>query len=211
LYFRKQLNKFGWFTNILLLIIIVIGQTRATWIAFACIILIYSFGVRSLVSRVILALTTALLVAFYLSQSYRATFSNDQFANLLNKNSGTGEYRLSIYSRAWSEVLSDWRRTLFGFGFGTYGEMHPIDRTGVQSEYLSSIWVNVLHSTGIIGLYLFIRSLVSIVKQAALRTEAAAIVLALAICASTTSPFLLQFPWIALGIVFRKVNEKSWS
>ena len=116
---------------------------------------------------------------------------------------------MSIYSQALSEVFSDWRRFLFGFGFGSYGEMHPIDRTGVQSEYLSSIWVGVLHSTGIIGLYLFIRSLVSTVKQAKLRTEAAAIVLGLAICASTTSPFLLQFPWIALGLVSRKASEKS--
>ena len=209
LYYRKQLKKFGWFTNVLLLIIVVIGQTRATWIAFACIILIYSFGVRNLMLRAILALTFAILAAFYSSQSYRATFSNDQLANLLNKDSSTGAYRLSIYSQALSEVFSDWRRFLFGFGFGSYGEMHPIDRTGVQSEYLSSIWVGVLHSTGIIGLYLFIRSLVSTVKQAKLRTEAAAIVLGLAICASTTSPFLLQFPWIALGLVSRKASEKS--
>jgi hypothetical protein len=82
--------------------------------------------------------------------------------------------------------------------------MHPLDRTGVQAEYLSSFWINVLHSTGILGLSIVVKGFISILMQASQKVDAAAILLALAICANATSPFLLQFPWIAIGFILKK-------
>jgi hypothetical protein len=204
IYYRQKLRPKIIKIHIPLLIIIAIGQTRSVWIAlgFMTLLLLGSkFPVGKKIPLVFFLLATPAIYIFLRLRVLEDSTGLTRFSLLFDTSSGTGAYRLDIYKRALEEVVSGLLPLTLGHGIGTYGQVHSIDVTNVQAEYLSSVWVAILHSSGLLGLGFFCLAILFMIKNSRYRMEALVVFTSVFIPATTTTPFLLAFPWVGLALI----------
>jgi hypothetical protein len=143
--------------------------------------------------------------------SKRVTSSEDTYwnlNNLINFQSGTARYRQNVYSQALSEIPDTWLHLLFGRGYASFPEMHPVDSSGVSSGYLSNAFIGLLYETGLIGTLIFLILIGIYIHGSSKRFEVLLYSAALMIVSLTTSPLWLIFPWFYLKILGGFQNEK---
>ena len=190
----------------LLPLLILISLTRTVWISFlliSCYLIAKKSKVFSVYFFLLSVLLFPILNGFVLSKTSDTEDFYWNIRNLFNFNSGTALYRQNVYNQAISQISDNPRYLIFGHGYASFPEYHPVDSSGVTSGYLSNAFVGLLFESGLLGLYLFSFLIMKFVIRAQNRREVFLFCFVLGMVSFTTSPLWLIFPWFYLRLLAR--------
>jgi hypothetical protein len=198
-----------------IMIAAVLSGTRAAWVAIlvmAAMALISSTKRSPALATIAgLAITAAVLIGQYFALSGSASGQTGwiwRATHILDESGGTGLYRLNIVRMAMADIGSDRHSLLWGTGMNSFSQFHQLDATGVNTPYLSSLWVELLYDMGLFGLTLFILAVLMVFKRVPRLAAAAPMFAALAICASVTNLIWFAYPWVFVALLL-KMRQSS--
>jgi len=150
---------------IFLISTIFLSQTRA---AIVClfVLLLVSIWRKSLahpigIIQIILICSISLLLGtvdfHHLANNYSRDSLQGRMIRLVDLNSETVVYRKKVTDIALEDINnSRFQIQLFGSGTNSFKQHHNIDISGVEDGYISSLWVQILYDSGLIGLILIL-------------------------------------------------------
>lgn len=197
----------------ILSVAIMLGGTRAAWVALALLAfltLVESFRVGNLSHSLFLCGAAVSAFSYVLLTGGDAENTDDfawRVSNILNVSQGTGAYRIDIYTLALSDIntLSRW---LFGSGANSFSQYHAIDATGTGAPYLSSVWAAVLYDSGLLGFLAFIALICGCVLRSSGRRVALVIPFTLLLCATTTNIVWFAFTWVYIALIPIEIEDE---
>ncbi|MEW6558179.1 MAG: O-antigen ligase family protein [Elusimicrobiota bacterium] len=149
---------------------VLLSFTRGVWIsAFVCIIAIYILSKRSfrfikieMPYRYIFLIT---IVLFLLVSNFVSSFFlSYKLDNIIDYQSGTGGYRLLVWTDAINNISQN---PLFGYGTYSFASFFPTKFIygEVMRAWIGNLYLTILHDTGLIGSFIFIGFITIILKR----------------------------------------------
>ncbi|MBE7191068.1 MAG: O-antigen ligase family protein [Gordonia polyisoprenivorans] len=205
---RMRLPRNAYLTAVPLTVATILTTTRAAWIGLG--VLAFFWIVANVGRRPVAAAIGALgvvmtLMAITVAAPADPTPQADfwyRLQNLTDLVSGTGGYRVDIWTTAVSEINARGVSSLWGSGLLSFSQLHPPDLSGL-SPYLSSLWIGVVYDSGWLGAMFFVVALGGIAVVTPRRVYAVPLFLVLALCASFTNIVWFAFPWVFIALVIR--------
>lgn len=206
----KSIKLSAKISSVILIIGVILAGTRSAWLAMIIVLavfLIRRFAANMFAHILVLISVAVILIVWPIvkHQSSDPTSLSWRLMNILDLESGTGAYRVDIWTTALEDIDS-FQRGLIGTGMNSYSQYHPIDATGVYESYLSNVWLATYYDSGWIGLAFFSFMLLAILIYSSRKFSTLLVMGALMICATATNSIWFLYPWIYFAIASTPEN-----
>ncbi len=178
IYSKKQKEKlFFAFLTLFFLVFLVLSFTRSIWMGFAIsfLILLFKFkSFRAKITKIISSLFIVMIIVigggFFLRRGTMVYFF--QWVKIRLLSFFKLEAQLSVLNRftEWKTLWNlIWRKPLFGYGVGRAFTFYKEGGVGlVTTRYSHNIYLYLLYTMGIVGLFLFMMLVFNVIKKAKL-------------------------------------------
>lgn len=218
-YWKGQLPSWTVLVNLLLIVQIIGATTRAAWVGLGVVALFWLADHlrKSATSWLATVLTVMAGGTAAIPALATVAVSNvegesplGRLFRLFDISSGTGAYRVEVYSWALSDLDgASPLRWLFGSGINSFSQYHEIDPTRVGTPYLSSIWLELLYDVGVVGGGVFVLSGILAVVSTHRTRDSLPLVAAIMITASATNNLWFAYPWIGFALLEWRSGEEA--